>query len=313
MEHSAAGWPSEETCASRSGSRPRLAIAQQPCLRGSFHGLARPKQLCVQWVRSRSHQLCCSLLANPGQLPAQPGGHPRVCRSAGHAVPGQPCSPVPRLPCPCGPCSAARAAKAERVAPRPVAGLLRPVVSGQVRAAASPAAPRSNSAPWAALLAAGRPAAAAGRLNHTAHAQQLRSPPRIGLATETSMRHPGAPPSPPYSCMFPSNDWLTTPNPPPCRLQTVKYNTKKRAGRGFTLEELKASFRPQLASADCSLLSFASRCCVPGVCVFCWPCPTCQQHPAGAEPAAAVGALGHRSRRLSRPRTPQPTRQPAQT
>lgn len=45
----------------------------------------------------------------------------------------------PALP----PCPAARAAKAERVAPRPVAGLLRPVVSGQVRQAA---AGRSSSA-----------------------------------------------------------------------------------------------------------------------------------------------------------------------
>lgn len=100
--------------------------------------------------RSRPAGLCGGQLVH-GLLQPRPAAARRASRpvaSAGSAVGGgrvlphqpqrlQPCVHSPahqRCLCPGRPCLAARAAKAERVAPRPVAGLLRPVVSGQVGA-----------------------------------------------------------------------------------------------------------------------------------------------------------------------------------
>lgn len=128
---------------------------------------------------------------------------------------------------------AARAEKATRVAPRPVAGLLRPVVSGQVRRRQLPAAPRQHPdrSRHSCRLPGARPGTA-------------RYPPAAPLgACVTALRRTTR------TCT------ACTAGPVP---QTVKYNTKKRAGRGFTLEELKVGCRPpwSLCTATCTALSF---------------------------------------------------------
>jgi ribosomal protein L13E len=122
---------------------------------------------------------------------------------------------------------AARADKAAAVAPRPVAGLLRPVVAGQVRIRRSCC---RGSRCCCCCCCCWDPAPY--MFDTAAAADQ----PPFRAALRRTCR-----PVRPLPCAPSLLTLLSVPVPPFCTacLQTVKYNSKKRAGRGFTLEELK--------------------------------------------------------------------------